>query len=59
MESAKEKNRRLENQYVLDQMKSGGSLCVVSAEDTWWPPYKPIKKDKKAIAKLYGEKVDE
>jgi hypothetical protein len=44
------------NERVLKLMRDGQSLSMIPVEATHFPPRPFIKKDPKAIAKLFGSK---
>lgn len=48
------KLRKLHNEKLIELMKQGFSCNFVKPESTWFPPRPIIKKDPKAIQKLYG-----
>lgn len=48
--------RAEENKNLLERVKRGESISRCSTQDTWWQPRQIIKKDPKALEKLYGEK---
>ena len=53
MDKEKEKElRKQKNKDILERMKQGDPLQSPSQE-TWFPPRKIIKKDKKVLTKLY------
>jgi hypothetical protein len=51
------KNLRKErNEDVLDRLKKGDALSSFDSYASWYPPRPIIKKDPKALGKLYGSK---
>lgn len=55
-----EKSRKKRNQELLEKMENGESLLAYTPEQSFFPERGIIKKDKKAIKKLYqGDKDEE
>lgn len=53
------KNLRKErNEDVLDRLKKGDSLSSFDSYASWYPPRPIIKKDSKALGKLYGSRTN-
>jgi hypothetical protein len=53
------KNLRKErNEDVLDRLKKGDSLSSFDSYASWYPPRPIIKKDPKALGKLYGSRTN-
>lgn len=49
------KRRQQDNQRILDRMRNGDCLQD-DATNTFYPPRKIIRKDKKLMARLYEKK---
>lgn len=49
--------RRLHNRKILKKMERGESLSTFNNQSSWFPPRPIIKKDKKAVDKLYKGQV--
>lgn len=45
--------RKQHNKKVLKKMEKGESLSSFNSQSSWFPPRPIIKKDKKAVEKLY------
>lgn len=45
--------RKKENDALIEKMRNGESLSMVSVSSTWYPPRPVIKKD---LSLLFGEK---
>ena len=46
--------RKKENEALIERMRKGESLAMVSVSSTWYPPRPVIKKD---LSLLFGEKT--
>jgi hypothetical protein len=47
--------RKRENADLIKRMKAGESLARIPASATWFQPRPVVKKDQRAITKLFGE----
>ena len=45
--------RNKRNQDLIRRMNEGEVLCSFDSKDSWFPPRPIIKKDKKALKRLY------
>jgi hypothetical protein len=52
-----ERRRQEHNRQLLEKMVSGEPLRAFDSQASWFPPRPVIKKDPKAIEKLYGSAV--
>jgi hypothetical protein len=50
-----EAKRKAKNDEIIERMRAGESLSSFDKTESWFPNRGIIKKDKDAIAKLYGE----
>lgn len=50
-----EAKRKAKNDELIERMRAGESLSSFDKNQSWYPNRGVIKKDKDAIAKLYGE----
>ena len=55
----KEDQRKRENDALLEKMRKGESLAIVSVQATWWPPRPIIKKDLVAQKRLFSLVTEE
>lgn len=50
-----EEKRKAENDELIRRMRRGESLSRCDASDTWFQPRPVIKKNKKEMARIYGD----
>jgi len=50
------KSRSDRNKLLVDKLKNNESFCLVSLQDTWWPPRPIIKKDKTTFKAVFRHK---
>ena len=48
--------RKERNEDILDRLKKGDALSSFDSYASWYPPRPIIKKDSKALGKLYGSR---
>lgn len=46
------------NDALIKRWRNGENLARIDASATWFQPHPLIKKDEKAIAKIFGKKVE-
>ena len=51
--------RKERNEDILDRLKKGDALSSFDSYASWYPPRPIIKKDPKALGKLYSSKSAE
>lgn len=56
-EKTSEKKRKNRNRQIIEKMKRGEDLVAFDAFSSWFPPRPILKKDKKALEKLYGKRL--
>ncbi|MBI2601929.1 MAG: hypothetical protein HYW48_02640 [Deltaproteobacteria bacterium] len=50
--------RKKRNEELIKRMRRGDVLHTYDAQTSWYPPRPVIKKDKKELARLYGEEKE-
>jgi hypothetical protein len=53
MKNKNKDNIKESNDWILEQLKNGGSINRVTAETSWFPPKTLLKKDYKLVSRLY------
>lgn len=51
-----DEHRRRENRDIIERMKRGETLVKTDVMSTWFPPRPIVKKDKREMARIYGDK---
>jgi len=59
LQDEREKKRKEKNEEILERMRQGDPLCDFDKMESFYPIRPTIKKDKKAIRKLYRQEDEE